>query len=110
MPGLIWVRGLVAGEVMVDGSFRVERLQPLGLWWTATLAWEPRNLWELAGSLRRILESWAAELIEGVQVVAVGSSASGPSALRAWKERRASLRAIVSDARVCERPRALSAR
>jgi hypothetical protein len=30
-PGLIWVRGLVAGDVMVDGSIRGERLRPLGL-------------------------------------------------------------------------------
>ena len=34
-PGLIWVLGLVAGDVMVDGSIRGEPLQPLGLWWTA---------------------------------------------------------------------------
>jgi hypothetical protein len=42
MPGLIWVRDLVVGDVMVDRSFRVERLRPLGLWWAATLTWEPR--------------------------------------------------------------------
>jgi hypothetical protein len=56
MPGLIWVRDLVVGDVMVDRSFRVERLRPLGLWWAATLTWEPRNLGELAGSLGAILE------------------------------------------------------
>jgi hypothetical protein len=48
MPGLIWVRDLVVGDVMVDRSFRAERLRPLGLWWAATLAWEPRKLRELA--------------------------------------------------------------
>jgi hypothetical protein len=64
MPGLIWVRDLVVGDVTVDRSFRVERLRPLGLCWAATLAWEPRKLRELAGSLGAILESWA-ERIEG---------------------------------------------
>ena len=56
MPGLIWVRDLMVGDVMVDRSFRVERLRPLGLWWAATLTWEPRKLRELAGSLGVILE------------------------------------------------------
>lgn len=36
-PGLIWVLGLEAGDVMVDRSIRRERLRPLGLWWTAAL-------------------------------------------------------------------------
>ncbi len=31
MPGLIWVRDLMVGDVMVDRSFRVERFRPLGL-------------------------------------------------------------------------------
>ena len=57
MPGLIWVRDLMVGDVMVDRSFRVERLRPLGLCWAATLAWEPQGLRELAGSLGAILES-----------------------------------------------------
>lgn len=35
MPGLIWVLGAWAGDVMVDGSLRGGRLRPLGLWWTA---------------------------------------------------------------------------
>jgi hypothetical protein len=61
MPGLIWVRDSVVGDVMVDRSFRVERLRPLGLSWAATLAWEPQQFWELVGSLRAILELWAAE-------------------------------------------------
>ena len=39
MPGFIWVRDLTVGDVMVDRSFRVERLRPLGLWWAATLTW-----------------------------------------------------------------------
>ena len=59
MPGLIWVRDLMVGDVMVDRSFRVERFRPLGLSWAATQAWEPRALLELAGSLGAILESWA---------------------------------------------------
>ena len=57
MPGFIWVRDLTVGDVMVDRSFRVERLRPLGLCWAATLAWEPQGLRELAGSLGAILES-----------------------------------------------------
>ncbi len=55
MPGLIWVRDLVVGDVMVDRSFRVERLRPLGLCWAATLTWEPPSLRELVGSLGAIL-------------------------------------------------------
>ncbi len=101
----------MVGDVMVDRSFRVERLRPLGLCWAATLAWEPRELRELVGSLGAILEFWPAERWSGYgQVVVIGSSATGPSARRMWKERRASLRAIVSDVRVCESPRAFSAR
>src|SRR5215211_7039053 len=42
-PGLIWVLGLGAGDVMVDGSVRGERLRPLGLWWTAALGRESRQ-------------------------------------------------------------------
>jgi hypothetical protein len=60
MPGLIWVRDLMVGDVMVDRSSRVERLRPLGLLWAATLTWEPQKLRELAGSLGAILERWAA--------------------------------------------------
>jgi hypothetical protein len=55
-PGLIWVLGLVAGDVMVDGSIRGERLRPLGLWWTAAAPRrESRQLRERAGRLRVIL-------------------------------------------------------
>ncbi len=50
-PGLIWVHGLVAGDVMVDGSIRGERLRPLGLCWSAALGRESRKLRELAGSV-----------------------------------------------------------
>ena len=57
MPGLIWVRDRMVGDVMVDRSFRVERFRPLGLSWAATLAWEPRAFLELAGSFGAILES-----------------------------------------------------
>ena len=59
MPGLIWVRDLMVGDVMVDRSFRVERLRPLGLSRAATLTREPQALRELVGSLGAILESWA---------------------------------------------------
>jgi hypothetical protein len=55
-PGLIWVRGRVAGDVMVDGSIRGERLRPLCLWWTAARGRESRNLWELAGRLGAIVD------------------------------------------------------
>src|SRR5271167_3809889 len=64
-PGLIWVRDLMVGDVMVDRSFRVERFRPLGLSWAATLAWEPRAFLELAGSFGAILELWAVERWSG---------------------------------------------
>jgi hypothetical protein len=108
-PGLIWVLGFAAGDVMVDGSIRGERLRPLGLWRTAARGRESRKLRELAGRLRVICERWAwrSRSAEG-QVT--GSRASGPSSRRVWKQRRASFLAIVSEARVCVSPRALSAR
>ena len=59
MPGLIWVLGPWAGDVMVDGSFRGGRLRPLGLWWTAAGWRESRKLREQAGGLRVIWEWWA---------------------------------------------------
>ncbi len=99
----------MAGDVMVDGSIRGERLRPLGLWWTAALGRESRKLREPAGSLGVIWESWAWRNRIGAGQV-TGSRASGPSSRSVWKQRRASLRAIVSDALVCESPRALSAR
>jgi hypothetical protein len=106
-PGLIWVLGLVAGDVMVDGSIRGGRLRPLGLWWTAARGRESQHLWELAGSVGVIRGLMG--LAERIGQV-TGSKASGPSSRRVWKQRRASLRAIVSEALVCESPRALSAR
>jgi hypothetical protein len=108
-PALIWVLGLVAGDVMVDGSFRGDRLRPLGLWWTTARGRESRKLRELAGRLRIIWECWACGT-DRRRVQVTGSKASGPSSRSVWKQRRASLRAIVSDALVCESPRALSAR
>jgi hypothetical protein len=54
MPGLFWVLGPWAGDVMVDGSFRGGRLRPLGLWWTAAGGRESRKLRELAGRLAAI--------------------------------------------------------
>jgi hypothetical protein len=59
MPGLIWVLGPWAGDVMVDVSFRGGRLRPLGLWWTAAGGRESRKLGEPAGRLRVIWEWWA---------------------------------------------------
>ena len=108
-PGLIWVLDCGVGDVMVDGSIRGGRLRPLGLWWTAALGRESRNLWEPAGRLSVIWDWWAWRN-GSVRGQVMGSKASGPSSRRVWKQRRASLRAIVSDALVCESPRALSAR
>jgi hypothetical protein len=59
MPGLIWVLGPWAGDVVVDGSFRGGRLRPLGLWWTAAGGRESRKLRERAGRLGVIWEWWA---------------------------------------------------
>jgi hypothetical protein len=59
MPGLIWVRDLVVGGVMVDRPFRVERFRPFGLSRATTLTREPQALRELVGSLDAILELWA---------------------------------------------------
>jgi hypothetical protein len=56
-PGLIWVRGLVAGDVMVDPSIRVDRsirgdrLRPLGLFGTAARGRVSQHLREPAGRL-----------------------------------------------------------
>jgi hypothetical protein len=54
--GLVWVLGLAAGEVMVDGSFRGKRLRPLGLWWAVARGRESRKLREPAGRLKAIWE------------------------------------------------------
>ena len=60
MPGLIWVRDVVGvGDVMVDGSVRVERLRPDGLCWAAVLGREPQHLRELAGSVK-VIGEWRA--------------------------------------------------
>jgi hypothetical protein len=53
------VLGLGAGDVMVDGSIRGERLRPLGLWWIAARGRESRKLRELTGSVVAIWEVWA---------------------------------------------------
>jgi hypothetical protein len=59
-PGLIWVLGLGAGDVMVDGSSHRERLRPLGLCWSAACGRESQELRELAGRLAAIggLGAW----------------------------------------------------
>jgi hypothetical protein len=68
---------------------------------------------ELAGRLGAISDWWAwrkRSLREpGIAVQVTGSSASGPSSRSVWKQRRASLRAIVIEALVWVSPRALSA-
>jgi len=112
-PGLIWVRDLTVGDVMVDGSIRVGRLRPLGLRWVTAHGREPSSLREQAARVCAIGER--AGLAEGIASVRIaqsltGSSAAGPSSRKVWKQRRASLRAIVSVVRVCERPRAFSSR
>ena len=50
-PGLIWVHGLVAGDVMVDRSIRGDRLRPLGLFGTAACGRVSQHLREPAGRL-----------------------------------------------------------
>ena len=50
-PGLIWVHGLVAGDVMVDRSIRGDRLRPLGLFGTAAGGRVSQHLREPAGRL-----------------------------------------------------------
>ncbi len=113
-PGLIWVHGPWAGDVMVDGSSRGERLRPLVLRMTTALGRVSQQPRELTGRLGAIWEmvglggSGRGAGWSGGQVI--GSSASGPSSASVWKQRRASFLAIVSDARGCESPRALSAR
>jgi hypothetical protein len=47
-PELIWVHDLVVGDVMVNGSIRMERLRPLGLRWVAAAKREPSSLGEPA--------------------------------------------------------------
>ena len=113
MPGLIWVLDRRAGDMMVDGSLRGERLRPLVLCWIAARGRVSQKPRELTGRLRAIWE--VVGLAERVGVNTeddqpTGSSASGPSSRRVWKQRRASLRAIVIEARGCVSPRSLSAR
>src|SRR3954452_9560626 len=105
MPGLIWVRDLVVGDGLVDGSVRVGWLRPLGLWGAAAHGREPQQLRELVGSVVLIEECRTFGAGRGGggergQVVGIGSRAAGPRSRRTWKDRRASLRAMVSEARV----------
>jgi hypothetical protein len=86
MPGLIWVRGLRAGDVMVDGSVRGERLRPLVLPWVAVGEREPRAVRELAGRVVTIA-GWGfagAIGLVGIAQSLIGSSAAGPSSCRVW--------------------------
>ena len=108
-PGLIWVHGPWAGDVMVDGSFRGERLRPLILRMTTARGRVSRKPRELAGRLVAIWEM-VGMAERSAEAQATGSKASGPSSRSVWKQRRASFLAIVSDARGCESPRSFSAR
>jgi hypothetical protein len=58
-PGLIWVLGFLAGDVMVDWSIREGRLRPLGLWWSTAVRRESQSLRELAGRVGVIFDGWA---------------------------------------------------
>src|SRR5207237_8514392 len=105
--------GLGAGDVMVDGSVRWERLRPLVLSWVAVWGREPRAVRELAGRVETI-GGWSGCVgvigLVGIVQAVTGASASGPSWRRVWKERRGSLRAIGSEARGGESPRGVGAR
>src|SRR5262249_45569125 len=95
-----------AGEGMVDGVFVWSEGGRSVCGGPPRWAWVPRSLRELAARLERVGDGWA--WAERWSVVG-GWSAAGPSALRMCQERRASLRAMVNQARVCESPRVLSA-
>jgi hypothetical protein len=93
----------MVGDLMVDRSIRMERLRPLVVLKAAASGREPRALRELAGSFGAI--SQLGGLARKIETLpwgqsSSGSSAAGPSSRNTWKERRASLRAIVSEARV----------
>src|SRR3954451_16239434 len=57
-PGLIWVRGVLAGDEMVDGSLRGRRLRPLGLLWSAATRGGSRSTLLAAGRKRGIIGWW----------------------------------------------------
>src|SRR3954465_11421826 len=57
-PGLIWVRGVVAGDEMVDGSLHGRRLRPLGLLWSAATRGGSRSTLLGAGRKRGIIGWW----------------------------------------------------
>jgi len=81
MPGLIWVLDRGVGDVMVDRSFRGERLRPLVLRWIAAVGRVSRELRELAGGVGVIGEWWAGRKRSAAGQV-MGSSASGPRSRR----------------------------
>jgi hypothetical protein len=86
---------------MVNGSIRVGRLRPLGLRWVAAGGREPSSLREQVAEWSTICmrAGWSRIGGFGIAQSVVGSSAAGPSSRRAWKQRRVSLRAIVSEVR-----------
>ena len=99
-PGLIWVLGLAAGDVMVDGSIRGERLRPLGLWWTAARGRESQQLREPAGRLGVIWEWWAGrngsarsgDGLEGVGAELAQRVEAAPRELAGDRQRRSCMR------------------
>ena len=114
MPGLTWVHDGGVGDVMVGG------VDPRGMTPAAQSVSDSRPRTVITSTLGAgrkgglAISSWlggaAAIGLVGIAQSLTGWSAAGPSARRVWKQRRVSLRAIVSEAWVCERPRALSAR
>jgi hypothetical protein len=62
-PGLIWVHGRSAGDVMVDRSIRAERLRPLTLSRVAACGREPCEAREPAGRVQTIAERAGASSI-----------------------------------------------
>jgi hypothetical protein len=90
---------VAVGDEMVDRSLRWSDCGRSVFRGPPRVVWVPRPLLELAARVGRIVDVWAwSERLAGV--VSGGSSAAGPSARRRWSERRASLRAIVSDPRL----------
>src|SRR5215211_2653376 len=81
MPGLIRVHDRRAGDVMVDGSLRGERLRPLVLCWITAGGRVSQKLRELTGRLGAIWE--AVGVAERVGGSTGGGSADRLECLRA---------------------------
>ena len=100
---------VAVGDEMVDRSLRWSDCGRSVFGGPPRWAWVPGSLLELAARVALIGDGWAWSERLREEVVSGGSSAAGPSTRRRWYERRASLRAIVIDARLCDRPRFFSA-